>query len=84
MRQRLVDWLLLGRNLLVARARPGLRQPKVQLRESHSIEVFMFLCVLLLIVLHHHGAFGSHVGHEADLIVQVAVDPRLDLDPTVY
>lgn len=67
----------------MAGACTSLGQAKIQLGESHSVEILVLLCVLLLVVFHHHCALWSHVGHEADLVVQVAVDAGVNLYPAI-
>lgn len=66
---------------MTARIRPHLRQAEVKLREYHIVDIFVFLCVLL-VFLHHDGAFTSDIAHEPHLVAQVAVHASLNLDLT--
>lgn len=63
---------------MTARIRPHLRQAEVKLREYHIVDIFVFLCVLL-VFLHHDGAFTSDIAHEPHLVAQVAVHASLNL-----
>lgn len=78
---RLIQWFLLGRNLLLVDAATArsLRQAEVQLRKRHPIQVLVLLGVLLIILDHGYvGSLGANID-QVHLAAQMAMNARINL-----